>query len=118
MHELFNKLLILRTPGIGPVKYNNLIKEYGSVESAVKSLNINQDFSDSIKREIDLANSLGIKYICNNESEYPKLLRKIKNHPPILCVRGNIKTLSKISWYGWHKTCECCRIIVYGKSCK
>lgn len=97
MHELFNKLLILRTPGIGPVKYNNLIKECGSVESAVKSLNINQDFSDSIKREIDLANSLGIKYICNNESEYPKLLRKIKNHPSILCVRGNIKTLSKKS---------------------
>jgi DNA processing protein len=97
MPELFNKLLILRTPGIGPVKYNTLIQKFGSVQSAAESLNIDNEFSDSVKREMELAESLGIKYICDDEPSYPELLREIKNHPPILCVRGNIQTLSKKS---------------------
>ncbi|MFA7187969.1 MAG: DNA-processing protein DprA [Alphaproteobacteria bacterium] len=97
MHDLFNKLLILRTPGIGPVKYNALIQKFGSVDAAAESLNADIEFSDSIKREMDLAESLGIKYICDDESFYPKLLREIKNHPPVLSVRGDINTLSKKS---------------------
>lgn len=97
MHELFNKLLILRTPGIGPAKYNALVQKFGSVQSVAESLNADSQFSDSIKREMELAESLGIKYICDDEQYYPELLREIKNHPPVLCVRGNIKTLSKKS---------------------
>jgi DNA processing protein len=95
MHELFNKLLILRTPGIGPVKYNALIQKFGSAQSAAESLNADKEFSDSIKREMELAESLDIKYICDDEPYYPELLREIKNHPPVLCVRGNINALSK-----------------------
>ena len=95
MHDLYNKLLILRTPGIGPVKYNSLIQKFGSVDAAAESLGADNDFSDSVKREMELAESLGIKYICDDDPEYPTLLLDVKNHPPILCVRGNIKTLTK-----------------------
>ncbi len=95
MHELFNKLLILRTPNIGPVAYAGLIHKFGSVAAAAESLNTNQDLIDSVHREMELADSLGIKYICDDDSIYPAALREIKNHPPVLTVRGNLAALSR-----------------------
>jgi len=95
MNDLLQKLLILRTPGIGPVKYNKLIAEYGDVFSVVDSLNLSNDFIDTVKREIGLAEELGILFIGDDDSRYPKNLLAIKNHPPVISVRGNIETLNK-----------------------
>ena len=95
MNTLLQKLLILRSPGIGPIKYNKMIAECGDVYAVVDSLHLNQDFIDSVKREIDIANNLGIIYLSDEDSDFPKNLRDIKNHPPIISVRGNVKTLNK-----------------------
>lgn len=95
MDDLFKKLLILRTPGIGPVKYATLLKQYGSDDAIVDFLNIDDEFKDSVKREMDFANQMNIEYICDNDSRYPKNLLNIKNHPIVISVRGNIDTLSK-----------------------
>ncbi|MFQ6696545.1 MAG: DNA-processing protein DprA [Alphaproteobacteria bacterium] len=89
------KLLILRTPGIGPVKYNALLEKYGDIDSVVDSLNLTEDFKDSVKREINMANELDIKYIFEDDSFYPSELLKIKNHPIVISVRGNVETLRK-----------------------
>ena len=95
MDMLLQKLLILRSPGVGPVKYNKLIAEYGDVFAAVDSLHLSQDFIDDVKREIDKANDLGIKYISDEDAIYPNNLRDIKNHPPVISALGNIDTLGK-----------------------
>ena len=95
MDTLLQKLLILRTPGVGAVKYNKLIAEYGDVWAVIDSLHLNRDFIDSVKREMDRAEELGIKYISDDEESYPENLRNVKNHPPIISVRGNIDTLKK-----------------------
>ena len=95
MSDLLQKLLILRTSGIGPVKYRNLIEKYGDVFSVVDSLHLNTDFIDNVKREMDIADKLGIKYITDEDKCYPKNLLKIKNHPPVISVRGNVDTLLK-----------------------
>ena len=95
MDDLLKKLLILRTPGVGPVKYNALLEKYGDIDSVVASLNLTEDFKDSVKHEIDVANELGIKYIFEDDSFYPMELLKIKNHPVVISVRGNIETLRK-----------------------
>ncbi|MDR0741761.1 MAG: DNA-protecting protein DprA, partial [Rickettsiales bacterium] len=95
MTDLFHKLLILRTPGIGPVKYADLIRKFGGAASAADSLAHNQEFKDSVYKEIEQAEVLGIKYLCDDDALYPPNLRKIKNHPPILTVRGNMDVLSK-----------------------
>ncbi|MCL2748673.1 MAG: DNA-processing protein DprA [Alphaproteobacteria bacterium] len=92
---LFHKLLILRTPGIGPVKYAQLLERFGSVALAVESLRADQALVDSVRREMDLAQQLGIIYICDDQPEYPKLLKNIKNHPPVISVRGNTNALRK-----------------------
>lgn len=96
MSELFYKLLILRTPGVGPVRYGALIEKYsGDVRAAVESLGAGSEFIDSIHREIDCADKLGVKYISDDDDLYPDSLRQIKNHPPVLTARGNLETLRR-----------------------
>ena len=95
MDDLLKKLLILRTPKIGPAKYNALVEQYGDLSAVIDSLNLTQCFIDSVKREIDTANDLNIKYIFDTDSFYPSELLDIKNHPIVITARGNIKTLQK-----------------------
>lgn len=87
--------MILRSPNIGPVSYNNLLSEYGDVYSVVDSLKLNSDFIDSVKREMDTAYDLGIEYIADDDARYPKNLLNIKNHPIVISVRGNVAALVK-----------------------
>ncbi|MCQ2562748.1 MAG: DNA-processing protein DprA [Alphaproteobacteria bacterium] len=94
-NDLLQKLLIIRSPGIGPAKYKNLLQEFGDVYSVVDSLHLTQSFIDSVYKEIETANNLGIQYIADDNDLYPKNLLKIKNHPIILSVRGNTDTLTK-----------------------
>lgn len=95
--DLFNRLLILRTPNIGPVRYHKLINQYGNVGEVVTVLKPSEAVVNSVKREIELANKLGVFYLSDDMEEYPALLRDIKNHPPLLSVRGNKKALLKES---------------------
>ena len=95
MEMLLNKLLVLRTQGVGPAKYNELIAKYGDVVAVVDSLHLSQDFIDDVKREIERADELGIQYVCDDDDLYPVNLSKIKNHPPVICARGNVETLKK-----------------------
>lgn len=95
--DLFNRLLILRTPNIGPVRYHKLINQYGNVGEVASVLKPSEAVVNSVKREIELANKLGVFYLSDEMEEYPALLRDIKNHPPLLSVRGNKKALLKKS---------------------
>lgn len=95
MSDLLYKLLILRTPGIGPARYNELIRTFGTAQEAVQALNVDEKIKSAVSFEIDAANKLNISYITDEDSEYPVNLKKIKNHPPVITARGNIKTLSK-----------------------
>lgn len=97
MTDLFYKLLVLRTPGIGPVKYAQLVQKFGSPVAAAESLMADDGFKDNIYKEMEHASKLGIKYLCDDEPMYPKNLYGIKNHPPVLTYRGNIEVFSKPS---------------------
>lgn len=94
-NELFNRLLILRTPNIGPAHYSELIKRFGNVFDAAASLRADAGMRDRVLREMARANELGVHYICDDMPEYPPALRAIKLHPPVLCVRGNVMTLTR-----------------------
>ena len=97
MNDLLNKLLILRSPKVGPAKYNALLAEFGDVESVIDSLHLSSDFIDDVKREMDSAYSMRIEYIDEDDSRYPKNLLNIKNHPIVITARGNTDTLKKKS---------------------
>ncbi len=95
MNDLFEKLLILRTPRVGPVRFAALIEKYGSASGAVTAMNITQSQRDTVMREMERAARMGVHYICDTDARYPCGLRGIKNHPPVICVRGNLDTLSR-----------------------
>lgn len=93
MKDLFEHLLILRSPRIGPAAYNDLIRRFGSVGEIVAHLNVSDELRDSVSREIDLANRMNVHFISDMDDCYPPALKTVKNHPPILTARGNIDTL-------------------------
>lgn len=95
MSDIFKKLLILRTNGIGAVKYNDLISRFESTDAILNSLDISQSHRDNVLREMDMAQKIGAVYLTPNDSFYPKNLLNAKNHPPIICALGNINTLQK-----------------------
>lgn len=96
MSDLFHKLLLIRSPGIGPVKYNELIMRFGDAGAAVGALGAAADaLRDCVQREMDVAASLGVHYICDDDDLYPAALRAVKNHPPVITARGNLSTLRK-----------------------
>jgi DNA processing protein len=95
MSDLFEKLLIIRTPKIGPVRYAELISKFGGVSAVVESMNIGEDFRDTIMQEMEFAHRNNIHYISDDSELYPAGLRELKNHPPVITVCGNTETLSK-----------------------
>ena len=95
MASLFEKLLIIRTPGIGPVKYSALVEKFGSVEGVVEYMNPTSEFKDSVQREMENAHNLNIYYVSDDDVRYPVNLKAIKNHPPVISVRGNVDTLTR-----------------------
>jgi len=97
MTDILTKLLILRTTGIGPVKYRALLDKFGTDENIVEYLNPDEDFVDDVKREMDKAFDLGIEYISDSDSRYPIGLLNVRNHPIVISARGNMDALSKKS---------------------
>ena len=95
MNTLINKLMILRTNGIGPAKYNALLGRFGTPDAVVASMGNVTDMYDAVMREVDQAQRLNIKYVCDDEDLYPENLRNVKNHPPVICVRGNLDVLRR-----------------------
>lgn len=95
MSDLFNKLLIIRTPGVGPAKYADLLRRFGGADAAAASIGADVHRRDAILREMDAASRMGIHYICDDDDLYPAALRAVKNHPPVITVRGNLDTLRR-----------------------
>ena len=97
MKDLFEHLLVLRSPGIGPVAYNKLLNQFGSIGAVLDSMRPSAELRDSVMREMEAADKMNIKFICDTDEYYPTALRRIKNHPPVLTVRGNVETLRRES---------------------
>jgi len=95
MNELFYKLLIIRTPGIGPARYAELVRAFGGATAAAASLCADAARRDAVLREMDAAAHMNIHYICDDDALYPAALRAVKNHPPVITVRGNLDALRR-----------------------
>jgi len=93
--SLFHKLLILRLPRVGPVKYAELMAQFKSPAAVVEFLNPDVRHIDMVRREMDAAAKLNIQYLSDDSGQYPQNLKEIKAHPPVLSVRGRIDALQK-----------------------
>ena len=95
MIDMFEKLLLFRMPGVGAVKYTNLIRKFGSVHEVLGYMGVSDGLKNDILREMEQAKRLNIHYISDDDIRYPQNLKKLPNHPPVITVRGNLDVLNR-----------------------
>ena len=95
MIDMFEKLLLFRMPGVGAVKYTNLIRKFGSVHEVLRYMGVSDELKNDVLREMEQAKRLNIHYISDDDIRYPQNLKKLPNHPPVITVRGNLDVLNR-----------------------
>ncbi len=100
-----DRLRLIRTPGVGPVTYRQLVARFGSAEAAIAAL---PDLArrgggkaprvpeaGEARREIDRVAKLGGRHLFLDEADYPALLAELDNAPAVLTVRGHLSLLAR-----------------------
>ena len=94
------RLRLIRTTGIGPVTYRQLIARFGDAASAIAALPMLARRGGGnapalpdrsiVEREMAATARLGARYLFVGDSDYPPLLAELENAPPVLTLRGDI----------------------------
>ncbi len=105
--DLVDRLRLVRSPGIGPVTYRQLIARFGSAAAALEAV---PDLarrgggvtprlfgSDEAEREIARVDKLGARYLALGQGLYPRLLGELEDAPPLLMAKGNLNLLDKMA---------------------
>ncbi len=101
--ERLARLRLIRTDGIGPILFRNLIDRYGSGAAAIEALPAllakrknagSIARKDGCERELEAARKLGATTIFLGEAAYPYRLAATEDAPPLLHVLGSVDLLS------------------------
>jgi DNA processing protein len=105
IEDLVDRLRLLRTPGIGPVTFRQLIARFGSAGDALSAV---PDLARrgggkapplatraEAEREIDKVERLGAKFLVLGQGLYPRLLAELDDAPPLLVAKGNHNLLDR-----------------------
>jgi DNA processing protein len=103
--DLIDRLRLIRTPGIGPIAYRQLLLRFGSAEAALAAI---PDLArrgggrtpaifakDKAEREIAAAEKAGAHYLVLGQGLYPRALGELENAPPLLTTKGNLALLER-----------------------
>lgn len=109
MEESFYYLGFSYFSGIGPSKMRLLLEKFGSCKNAWESKDVDTENilgkiigerfiffrkNFNFKNVIEDLSKKEIKFLTLNDSQYPQLLKTIKNPPFILYVKGNLELLN------------------------
>ena len=96
---------LLRTPGIGPIAFRQLIMRFGTPAAALAAV---PDLarrgggkvpairaSDEAEREIARVEKIGARFLVLGQGLYPKLLAEMEDAPPLLTAKGNLNFLDR-----------------------
>ena len=99
------RLRLIRTPGIGPITYHQLLARFGSPQAALDAVpelarrgggKAPQIAARGmVEREADAVARLGARYLFRGLGLYPPLLAEIEAAPPALIVKGDPRILEK-----------------------
>jgi len=105
IEHLVDRLRLLRTPGIGPVTYRQLVIRFGTPAAALEAV---PDLArrgggkapalrsrDEAEREIARVEKFGAKFLALGQGLYPRLLATLEDAPPLLIAKGNLNLLDK-----------------------
>ncbi|MGN6848544.1 MAG: DNA-processing protein DprA [Sphingomicrobium sp.] len=96
---------LLRTPGIGPVTYRQLIARFGTAAAALRAVPdlarrgggrapALRTVSDA-EREIAQVEKFGATFIALGEGLYPRPMAELEDAPPLLIAKGNLDLLDR-----------------------
>ena len=105
IEDLVDRLRLLRTPGIGPVTYRQLIARFGTPAAALAAV---PDLArrgggkvpplltvSDAEREIARVEKLGARWLALGQGLYPRLLAQTEDAPPLLIASGNLNLLDR-----------------------
>lgn len=87
-------LQLIRSEGIGPNRFWQFLRKYGSVEQALSHIPNPYDYGKA-KDEFTLHREKGYHLIASFEPIFPCALKYHEDCPPFLSVYGNLETLNK-----------------------
>ena len=103
--DLIDRLRLIRTSGIGPIAYRQLLLRFGSAEAALAAI---PDLArrgggktptvfprDKAEREIDAVEKAGARYLVLGQGLYPTALAAQEDAPPLLTAKGNQALLDR-----------------------
>jgi DNA processing protein len=103
--DLVDRLRLLRTPGIGPVTFRQLLTRFGTPAAALAAVpdlarrgggKVPALFTVAdAEREMARVEKLGAKFLALGQGLYPRLLAELEDAPPLLVVKGNLNLLDR-----------------------
>jgi DNA processing protein len=101
--ELIDRLRLIRSPGIGPVTFRQLVRRFGTAAAALQAV---PDLArrgggrapalcsrGDAEREIARVEALGARFLSLGQGLYPRLLAEIEDAPPVLIAKGRVDLL-------------------------
>ncbi|MFL6765394.1 MAG: DNA-processing protein DprA [Sphingomicrobium sp.] len=105
IEDLVDRLRLMRTPGIGPVTYRQLVARFGTPGAALAAV---PDLArrgggkvpllctrDTAEREIAKVERFGAKWLALGQGLYPRLLAELEDAPPLLMAKGSLSLLDR-----------------------
>jgi DNA processing protein len=103
--DLVDRLRLVRSPGIGPVTYRQLIARFGNATAALEAV---PDLAArgggkaprltsivEAEREVERVDKVGGRYLALGQGLYPRSLAELDDAPPLLTVKGDLKLIDK-----------------------
>ena len=103
--DLVDRLRLVRSPGIGPVTYRQLIARFGSASAALEAV---PDLATrgggkaprivdrrDAEAEIARVEAFGSRYLVLGQGLYPRALAELDDAPPLLTAKGDLKLLDR-----------------------
>jgi len=92
-------LRLIRTENVGPAAFRDLINRFGSAEAAIEILPelmlsggaarpARIPSSAEAEREMEAARRVGARFVAIGEADYPPVLKRMDQPPPLLAVKG------------------------------
>ena len=103
--ELIDRLRLIRTPGIGPVAFRQLLLRFGSAGAALAAIpdlarrgggKVPAVFPrDKAERELESVEKLDARYLVLGQGLYPRALAELEDAPPLIVAKGNLALLDR-----------------------
>ena len=103
--DIIDRVRLIRTPGIGPITYRQLLLRFGNAEAALAAIpelarrgggKAPAIFSRSAaEREYAAVEKAGARYLILGKGLYPQALAELESAPPLLTVVGRLELLDR-----------------------